>query len=247
MHGVQRLCVVPKKVYSKNTQTPSAAVAVAVAAAARDDDCIIITYEFHEPGKAEACIDRSGRWRRRLGDPVSREDDAAAGPDCSSCRRVGARRARARYIILYTRVMWTRRPRGRSRRRLRLVLVLFATTTTTTTTTAARTVEANNLTSRSQWHDGRRPPGRWLTWRHRCPIRRRRRLPSERARAIRPIVRRIARLAATRSTDYNCRTRNNTYTILYNFIIRTGTRAYYNVILLLLLLLLLLLSLLLSL
>jgi len=96
-NGVQRLCVVPTKIYVENTQTPSAAVAVAVAAAARDDDCIIITYEFHEPGKAEACIDRSGRWRRRLGDPVSREDDAAAGPDCSSSTRGCAVCARTIY------------------------------------------------------------------------------------------------------------------------------------------------------
>lgn len=113
-NGVQRLCVVPTKIYVQNTQTPSAAavamavaMAVAVAAAARDDDCIIITHEFHEPGKAEACIDRSGRWRRRrrrrrLGDPVSREDDAAAGPDCSSSTRGCAVCARTiYYIILY--------------------------------------------------------------------------------------------------------------------------------------------------
>lgn len=99
-NGVQRLCVVPTKIYVENTQTPSAAVAVAVAAAARDDDYIIITYEFHEPGKAEACIDRSGRWRRRrLGDPVSREDDAAAGPDCSSSTRGCAVCARTIYYI----------------------------------------------------------------------------------------------------------------------------------------------------
>lgn len=98
---VQRLCVVPTKIYVQNTQTPSAAVAVAVTAAARDDDYTIITHEFHEPGKAEACIDRSGRWRRRLGDPVSREDDAAAGPDCSSSTRGCAACARTIYYIIY--------------------------------------------------------------------------------------------------------------------------------------------------
>jgi len=68
---------------------------------------------------------------RRLGDPVSREDEAAAG-------RVGLSVARGRavcartihYCVIYTCVMmWTRRPRGRSRLLL-LLLLQFGPSTT---------------------------------------------------------------------------------------------------------------------
>jgi len=234
-----------KNIRTKHTNSPAAAVAAAVAAAARDDDYTIITYEFHEPGKAEARIDRSGRWRRRrLGDPVSREDDAAAGPDRSSSTRGCAVCART---IYYTRVRVCvcvrcervdRAAAARRRRRLLLLLLLLFATTTTTTTATSAADEQSRPTTWLVGHSGTMVGGRpAVDSRDVTGVRSGGgSLPRARARSRSvPIVRRIARLAPPARPTSTAE--HNTYTILYNFIIRTGTRAYYNVILLLLLLL----------